>query len=67
MDLKERAKGELDTRLKNVEDFIAKRGMGSSYLQRAQKVQRNANLALVLTGVITVAGVLVWALRKDES
>ena len=64
MDITEKAKGELEKRIKKVEDFIAERGVGSSYLERARKAQRNLNIAIVMASVVTLAGITVWAISK---
>lgn len=68
MDIKEKAKAELETRVQKIENFIAERGVGSSYLSRAKRVQRNINLAIVAGGILTIAGLTFWAFsnRKGE-
>lgn len=66
MDLRERAKEELESRIEGIENFIAERGLGSSYLNRAKKVQRNINLAIAVGCVITIAGITVWALSGTD-
>ncbi|WP_373493663.1 hypothetical protein [Aquiflexum sp.] len=60
MDLARKAKEELEARIDKIEAFIAKKGVGSTYLQKAQKKQRDLNLAIVLCGIITVAGLAFW-------
>ncbi|MDX1681190.1 MAG: hypothetical protein R3242_10720 [Akkermansiaceae bacterium] len=71
MDIKERAltakqkiSDTLEDRLDRVEDFISRRGIGSSQLRKAKKVQRNINLAIAAGSLITVAGIAVWALSS---
>ncbi len=66
MDITKKAKEELEDRLDKIEAFIAKKGIGSTYLQKAQKTQRDINLALVLGGIITVAGLVLWMTSKEE-
>ena len=66
MDITKRAKEELDDRLNKIEEFIAKKGLGSNYLQKAQKTQRDINLVLVLGGIITIAGLALWMKGKDN-
>lgn len=69
MDIKKRAKEELESRIEGIENFIAERGLGSTYLNRAKNVQRNVNLAIALGCVVTIAGITVWALsgsNKDD-
>ncbi|NHE57874.1 hypothetical protein [Cyclobacterium plantarum] len=60
MDITKKAKEELEDRLDKIEAFIASKGIGSTYLKKAQKTQRDINLALVLSGVVTIAGLALW-------
>lgn len=64
MDITQKAKDELEYRIQRVENFIAEKGFGSSYLNRAKKIQRNVNLALFVGGLVTLAGLTIWALSK---
>lgn len=66
MDITKKAKDEIEQRLQSIENFIADRGVGSSYLTRAKKVQRNVNLALVLGGAITAIGLAAWLLSGSD-
>ncbi len=66
MKIQEKAKAELEKRVQRIEDFIAEKGLGSSYLNRARKVQRNVNLAIVAGGILTVAGLTAWALTRSN-
>jgi len=66
MDIKQKAKDELETRVQKIEDYIAEKGLGSTYLSRAKKIQRNLNLAIAVGSLITVAGITLWALSKNE-
>ncbi len=66
MDITKKAKEEIESRLDKIEDFIAKKGVGSTYLQKAQKTQRDINLVLVLGGILTVAGIVLWMKTKDS-
>jgi hypothetical protein len=73
MDIKERAKetrdrieSGLESRLRQVEDLIAERGVGSSQLSRARTIQRNVNLAIAVGSIITVAGIAAWALSGSD-
>ncbi len=60
MDLKQKTKEQLETRVKDLEDFIARKGIGSSYLSKVEKAQRNVNLLLVAGITTTVIGLAVW-------
>ncbi len=66
MNITEKTKSELEHRLSRLENFIANKGIGSSYLNRAKKVQRNVNLAIALGCVVTIAGITVWALNGSK-
>ncbi len=66
MDIKEKAKAELENRLRKVEDLIAEKGVGSSYLSRAKRVQRNVNLTIFVGGIVAIAGLTAWALSKNN-
>jgi ribosome-associated translation inhibitor RaiA len=60
MEITKKAKEELEERISKIEGFIAKKGIGSTYLQKAQKTQRDINLAIVLGGIIMIAGIAIW-------
>ncbi|NMM48553.1 hypothetical protein [Marinigracilibium pacificum] len=62
MDIKEKAKGQLEKRVLDIENFIAKKGVGSSYLNKAHRIQRNVNLAIAAGAILTIAGVTIWSL-----
>lgn len=62
LEAKDRIERGLESRLEKVENFIANRGIGSSQLSRARRIQRNVNLAIAAGCVITVAGIAVWAI-----
>jgi hypothetical protein len=66
MDITKKAKEELEARIQKVEKFIAERGLGSSYLEEAKRVQRNINLGILMASVITLAGITVWIINKME-
>lgn len=65
MDITRKAKEELEGRIERIEDFISKKGLGSNYLQKAKKTQRDINLALAVGGVIMIAGLILWMKSKD--
>jgi hypothetical protein len=66
MDITKQAKEQLEKRIKKIEDFIAKKGVGSAQLAKAKRVQRNINLAIVLGSFITLAGITVWVLNNMD-
>ncbi len=61
MDIKE----EFDARIQKLESFIEDKGLGSKQLKRAKRIQRKVNATIFLGGLITVAGIAIWALNKD--
>jgi len=66
MEISKMAKEEMENRIQKIEDFIARKGIGSSYLNRAKKIQRNVNLAIVLGSAITITGIAVWLMNKSD-
>lgn len=66
MTIKEKARVELENRLHRVENFIASRGVGSRQLERAKRIQRNANIALLLGGTLFVSALAIWMLGNNE-
>ena len=62
MDLKEKTRKELEGRVKRLENIIAKKGVGSEYLEKAERVQRNLNLALILGSTAVVLGLTAWSI-----
>jgi hypothetical protein len=66
MDITKKAKEGLEQRIHDIEDFINEKGLGSGYLTKAKKAQRNVNIALVAVGALTIIGLAAWALSSDE-
>lgn len=67
MDIKQKTKEELEKRIEKIENFIAEKGVGSGYLSRAKRIQRNINLVLALGTVTTIAGLIAWTLYHSEN
>ncbi len=66
MEINKNMKEELEKRIKALEDFIADKGIGSSKLTKARKTQRNVNLAVLLGGLATVAGIIAWIFSSEQ-
>ncbi len=62
MDIKEKTRKELEDRVKRLENLIAKKGIGSDYLGKAERVQRNLNLTLILGTTAVVVGITAWSI-----
>ncbi len=56
---------EYEERMKKLESFIEEKGLGSAQLKKAKNVQKNLNAIVFLGGLITVAGIVIWALARD--
>mgnify|MGYP006273712979 FL=1 len=61
MDTKEKTAREIERRLHKIERLIAEKGVGSEYLGRAERIQRDLNIALFAASVGVVAGLSIWA------
>ncbi|SDG82451.1 hypothetical protein [Psychroflexus sediminis] len=66
MEFNTKIKEELEGRIKGLEDFIEQNGIGSKQLNKAKKVQRDGNIALVVGGLVTIAGLAIWAMNRNS-
>lgn len=66
MEFTNKIKEELEGKIKSLEDYIAENGIGSKQLNKAKKVQRDGNLALVVGSLITIAGIAIWASSRNS-
>ncbi|WP_234572518.1 hypothetical protein [Rhodohalobacter sp. 614A] len=64
MDLKNKTRTELEDKIKKLERVIATKGVGSKQLARAERIQRDVNLALILGGVTVVLGLTAWTIYQ---
>lgn len=64
MSVKEKTKKELEQRVEKLENIIARDGVGSGYLKKAERIQRDLNLALLLGSTAVILGITTWALYK---
>lgn len=61
MGIKEKTRKELEERVSKLERIIAEKGIGSGYLSKAERVQRDLNLALFLGTTAIVTGLTIWS------
>ncbi len=66
MGIKDKTRQELEQRVKDLEDIIAHKGVGSSYLQKAERIQRDVNIALLLGATTAIIGITAWAVYKSR-
>jgi cytoskeletal protein RodZ len=66
MNIKERTIQEITDRLNKIDNLIANKGVGSQYLDKAKRIQRNLNITLLAVGVVTVAGIAIWAANSRD-
>ncbi|REL37709.1 hypothetical protein DYD21_07965 [Rhodohalobacter sp. SW132] len=68
MSITEKTRKELEQRIEKIERLIAKKGVGSGYLGKAEKAQRDLNIGLLLGATTVAMGVtayLVYKIRKE--
>lgn len=63
--MKESTKDALERRVKALEGIIARKGVGADYVQRARRIQRDINIALMLGAATAAIGVAAWALLRS--
>lgn len=66
MKIKERTRNGLEERIEDLEGIIAQKGVGARYLQRIKRIQRNVNIALLLSVASAAVGVTAWMMSKSE-
>lgn len=64
MDLKNKTRAELEDKIEKLENIIAKKGVGSKQLEKAERIQRDVNLALILGGVTVVLGLTAYTVYR---
>jgi hypothetical protein len=47
-----------------LEKLIAEKGIGSDYLNRAERIQRDVNLALLVGSATVLLGLTAWTIYK---
>lgn len=63
--MKEQTRDALERRVKELEGVIARKGFGSDYVQKARRVQRDINIALMLGAATTIVGIAAWSLLSS--
>jgi hypothetical protein len=66
MSIKEKTIEQLESKIEDIENFISENGVGSKYLSKAERVQRDVNLGLAVTGFIGLAGLSAWAIMRSS-
>lgn len=64
MAIKEKSRKQLEKRVEKLENLIAKKGIGSEYLQKAERVQRDLNLALIIGTSAVILGLTAWSIYR---
>lgn len=66
MSLKKKTKDELVNRINELENVIKTKGIGSDYVQKAEKIQRDVNLGLLIGGATALLGFTAYSILKSE-
>ncbi|PKD44149.1 hypothetical protein [Rhodohalobacter barkolensis] len=53
-----------DLSREELEKLIAEKGIGSEYLDRAERIQRDVNLALLVGSATVLLGLTAWTIYK---
>ena len=60
MDIKDKAINAIEERIEHIETSIRKNGIGSGYLSKAEKIQREINVGVLLGGATMLLGLGAW-------
>lgn len=66
MGIKDKTRQELEERVEELENIISRKGVGSSYLKKAERIQRDVNIALLLGATTAILGLTAWAVYKSK-
>lgn len=66
MNIKEKTRKELDERIRALEGIIARKGVGASYRQKIDRIQRDVNIALMLGATSAILGFTIWTILKSR-
>lgn len=64
MKLKEKTRKELEDKVEKLENLIARKGIGSDYLGKAERIQRDLNIAVILGTTTLILGITALAVYK---
>lgn len=64
MSIQEKTRTELEHKIDQLDRLIAKNGFGSNYLAKAERAQRDLNLALLLGATTAILGLTAWSLYR---
>lgn len=64
-DLTKKTKEELVGKINDLERLISKKGIGSSYLSKVERIQRRVNIVFFLSAITAVAGLVTWLSLRD--
>jgi len=62
MGFNERRKEALEARIKKLENLISDKRICARQVKKARRAQRKLDLSVFMLGLITVAGITLWAL-----
>ena len=65
-DITNKTKKELASRVEDLENLIAKKGIGSQYVAKVEKIQKRVNIVFFLGAITAVAGLITWLSLKDD-
>lgn len=66
MDIKEKALNTIEERIESIETAIRKKGIGSDYLTKAEKIQRDVNVGVLLGGATMLLGLGAWMAYRNN-
>ena len=65
-DITDKTKKELAARVEDLESLIAKKGIGSQYVAKVEKIQKRVTSVFFLGALTAVAGLIKWLSLKGD-